>query len=644
MYKNIYTTIFPFLQKKTDAPAAETPVTLEAQTNSALDSSSPRGGVLFTPGETVPNAAANLMPVEVSDGTLFVNQNKTGFQDPQEVRGFVDQNGIAPLIGKAENIPNNSDADFALRTEDSQGNELSTSAVTNEQSALEQANLDRQSFGDGVKQTVVPSDEVAQRRRSENQEQAVGGIASENPTLETENAPQLFPRVNSPRRSGNEAVSGSGITSDNAPVDSRSAPYVVNRGEAFNSTQDELDYQQRRAANPQNEDKGVRGFLKEIAQNFLYGMAMGGQVGGNNPDWKQVLLSGGMGTGFGMLNRSWNEQRDAERRIPVLQQKIKQENEQQKFQSDILTAEQNRTNSATRIEQQDRRLNQAEQKNADSEYDKGFRRAMAKLKLGYKRGAKPELDEELKRYGINIEQWDDNKRTFWQGQNLMTFDQNGEAVQVKNERGEAVTDATRAPVEVNYNGQKYTVSNTVAYQGATNTGYRNTVIQNQNVDDLNDYQNQVTKWENDVKESGGKVSVIDNELVGLTNRDADLSVQEQTVSDRITANENDLLKADQVKKDRETLESIQKERRDTQTKINAKKGELSGAKQTYEGLQKNKPVKPQPRQQTEVPTNSSGLRLTADEIRANGKKNGKTDAEIEGKITEWRNAGLLIEK
>ena len=62
----------------------------------------------------------------------------------------------------------------------------------------------------------------------------------------------------------------------------------------------------------------------------------------------------------------------------------------------------------------------------------------------------------------------------------------------------------------------------------------------------------------------------------------------------------------QVKKDRDLLESIQKERRDTQEKINTKKGEKTKAEDIWKGLQKNKPVKPQPRQQTEVPTNTGG--------------------------------------
>ena len=330
MYKNIYTTIFPFLQKKNDAPAAETPATLEAQTNSALDSSSPRGGVLVTPGETVPQGTENLMPVDTSSGTLFVNQDKTGFESPQQTQNFVDRNGVAPLIGKAENIPNNSDARFALRTEDMQGNELATSAVTNEQSALEQANLDRQSFGSGVNQTLVPSDEVAQRRIRENETPAVGGIADEYSPIDDGNAPVLLPKsdLTPMRRTQNEDISGNGIRSDNAPLDSGNAPYIVNRSGKFNSTADELAYQLNRARNPQNEDKGVRGLLKEIAQNFLYSMAMAGQMGGNNPDWKQVLLGGGMGAGFGMLNRTWNEQRDAERRIPGLQNQVKQENDE----------------------------------------------------------------------------------------------------------------------------------------------------------------------------------------------------------------------------------------------------------------------------------------------------------------------------
>lgn len=171
-----------------------------------------------------------------------------------------------------------------------------------------------------------------------------------------------------------------------------------------------------------------------------------------------------------------------------------------------------------RLDQSERRLKGAEKKAAESEYDRGFRRAMAKLRLGYKRGVKPDLDAELARFGIDVEQWDDNKRTFWQGQNLMTFDENGEAVPVTNEKGESVTDITREPVTVDYEGQKFTVSQTEAFRGLTAAGGRNTNIQNQDIKDENDRIEQLGI-------AKAELSGIDTQIGGLDNDIKDLQAQ-----------------------------------------------------------------------------------------------------------------------
>ncbi len=78
------------------------------------------------------------------------------------------------------------------------------------------------------------------------------------------------------------------------------------------------------AENPENKDHGWKGRLKEIAANFLYGM---GQAEPGS-DWKAALALGGIGAAGGLVNRKWNEQRDAIARIPYLRQKEQFESQQ----------------------------------------------------------------------------------------------------------------------------------------------------------------------------------------------------------------------------------------------------------------------------------------------------------------------------
>lgn len=330
--------------------------------------------------------------------------------------------------------------------------------------------------------------------------------------------------------------------------------------------------------------------IGNAALGFLIGLSRGG-------------LGGGIGEAVrGATDRNYNEKLDDKRNLAGLYPQLQQQQQQEDFQARQQMAQTQMQNSNERIRQTDERLKLAQQKNADTEYANGFRRAMAKVKLGYKRGENPVLDEELKRYGIEIDQYDSNNRTFWQGQNLMTFDERGEAVPVMDNTGKPVTDATRAPVEVVYDGQKYTVSNTVAYQGATNTGRVNTGIVNQNINDENEYRERLTKWENDVTAAGGNVSTIDNELVGLINKEAELKQKEEQLANEISALGDAEENKAELSRKQTALKQIETERRNAAAAIQAKKGDLSKAKQVYEGLRSNKPQQPTPRTQTQVPT------------------------------------------
>lgn len=72
---------------------------------------------------------------------------------------------------------------------------------------------------------------------------------------------------------------------------------------------------------PQNRDKGVKGFLRELAQNFFEGLSKA-QPGMNVA---QSLLLGGVGAGAGVANRSWNEQRQAQAQLPELRNRVAQQ-------------------------------------------------------------------------------------------------------------------------------------------------------------------------------------------------------------------------------------------------------------------------------------------------------------------------------
>jgi len=82
---------------------------------------------------------------------------------------------------------------------------------------------------------------------------------------------------------------------------------------------------QFRARNPRNEDRGVKGFIRELLQNFAFGLSHAQGVPGISVP--QALMLGGVGAAGGMANRSWNEQRMAEGQIPQAMQAVKMAND-----------------------------------------------------------------------------------------------------------------------------------------------------------------------------------------------------------------------------------------------------------------------------------------------------------------------------
>lgn len=89
-------------------------------------------------------------------------------------------------------------------------------------------------------------------------------------------------------------------------------PQYENPQNQLEEAQNALQLQLFKIQNPENEDKGVKGFLKELASNFAFGLSHA------TPDmnlWESLALGATGGVG-GMLNRSANEKRQAMRDLP----------------------------------------------------------------------------------------------------------------------------------------------------------------------------------------------------------------------------------------------------------------------------------------------------------------------------------------
>jgi GGDEF domain-containing protein len=147
-------------------PAPETPQTIEAQTTSMINSDSPRSAVLLTEPNQVPllNNVRGLVRMQLPEGMLVVNPAKLGIK-PEEVPAYVKKNGFASLIGKVQDVGNNTSSGPAVLTTDPQGKELSSSVVTTPQAANAQAQVDQASFPGSQSQVVDAQDVVANRMK-----------------------------------------------------------------------------------------------------------------------------------------------------------------------------------------------------------------------------------------------------------------------------------------------------------------------------------------------------------------------------------------------------------------------------------------------------------------------------------------------
>jgi hypothetical protein len=136
----------PTITPPTQTPVPETPDTIAAQATSMLDANSPRSAVLVTPGEKLPllGNSSGLATVNLPEGTLIVNPKKLGIK-AKDVPAYVKQNGFAKLIGKVDDVSDTTQGS-ALVTKDANGNELSSSIVTNPDSAAKQARSIRPNF------------------------------------------------------------------------------------------------------------------------------------------------------------------------------------------------------------------------------------------------------------------------------------------------------------------------------------------------------------------------------------------------------------------------------------------------------------------------------------------------------------------
>lgn len=153
-----------------NAPVPEHPNTLLAQVNSAIDDNSPKIAVLLSQGESIVSIPyrqrRNFIPIQTANGLLLVNPNKAksvGLNSNQDIKNYVAQNGVADLIGKVEDVGNKTNEGVAVRTQDANGNELSTSVVTNPNSAKGQIKVDQEQFPNSMSEIMPVSAAVLKR-------------------------------------------------------------------------------------------------------------------------------------------------------------------------------------------------------------------------------------------------------------------------------------------------------------------------------------------------------------------------------------------------------------------------------------------------------------------------------------------------
>jgi hypothetical protein len=143
----------------------ETPNTIQAQVQSLLNPQSPRSAVLLTDPSQMPmvNNLGNMAHIRVPEGLLVVDPKKAGVRS-RDIQAYVKKNGFAGLIGKVDDVGNNTAQGTALVSRDADGNELSSSIVTSPKSAKKQAQTDRAQFPQTATQNITDPQSVVSDR------------------------------------------------------------------------------------------------------------------------------------------------------------------------------------------------------------------------------------------------------------------------------------------------------------------------------------------------------------------------------------------------------------------------------------------------------------------------------------------------
>lgn len=178
-------------------PVPESNFTITEQIRSALKPDSPRAAVLLTEPNQFQTIASGqkefFTPVATSNGTLLVvneKATKLGLKNPEEIFKHVEKNGFASLIGKVEDVGNETSQGTAVRTETPEGHELSTSVVTTPEAATAQIIQDQQEHKGNIgKQEILPTQHAVQKRIDKLPAQPAKSAASGGTSVLSENQP-----------------------------------------------------------------------------------------------------------------------------------------------------------------------------------------------------------------------------------------------------------------------------------------------------------------------------------------------------------------------------------------------------------------------------------------------------------------------
>jgi len=170
-------------------PVPEHPDTIQAQLQSALDPKHmERAAVLLTEPDQIKLIPDTVLPqmlrVDTPNGPLLISKLKAasmGFKSPQAIKDHVAKNGFAGLIGKVEDVGNDTSQGMTVQTLDPQtGAEMSTSIVTSPEAAQAQAQSDAVQFPGGQSQVVPVADALTAREPIQKVPDYLAGVQEPN--------------------------------------------------------------------------------------------------------------------------------------------------------------------------------------------------------------------------------------------------------------------------------------------------------------------------------------------------------------------------------------------------------------------------------------------------------------------------------